>query len=151
MIFTDGKRAKTPPILIRPLPWIFFLPALIILRYTRVIVSLISICIGFDEITATTMVSYLHQSRRNIRSIIHKAKPNVRFTFKDNSLIDCAKYALSTIIPNFKIVFLDVFGINKTIVYKPIKTSVNHTYSIPFTNRKNELIFFENEFVYTNY
>lgn len=72
----DGKRAKAPAVLVRPLPWIFFLPALIVMRYTRVILSLVSICCGFNEIESTTMVTFLHQTRRNARQISNEAKRN---------------------------------------------------------------------------
>lgn len=73
----DGKRAaKAPAVLVRPLPWVFFLPALVLMRYTRVMLSLISICCGFDEIEASTMVAFLHQSRRNVHQINNQAARN---------------------------------------------------------------------------
>lgn len=70
----DGKRAKPVASLVRPLPWILFLPTLVALRYARVLFSLISICCGCDEIEPSTMVSYLHQTRRTLRHIAHDAK-----------------------------------------------------------------------------
>lgn len=65
-----------PAVLIRPLPWVLFLPALVVIRYIRVILSLLSICCGFEEIEASTMVTFLHKSRRNVRQISTEAKRN---------------------------------------------------------------------------
>ena len=43
----------------RPMPWIFFIPALIILRVLRFWFSVYSIIIGQGEVTAKQMVNYL--------------------------------------------------------------------------------------------
>lgn len=68
-----GRKGKAPVSLVRPLPWIVFLPTLILLRYARVVLSLAAICLGFDEIEASTMVSFLHNSRRYLRKIKQEA------------------------------------------------------------------------------
>lgn len=74
LVEADGKRAKAPASLVRPLNWFFFLPTLVALRFIRVMLSLVSICLGFDEIEASTMVTFLHESRRNIRQVLLEAK-----------------------------------------------------------------------------
>lgn len=51
-----------------------FLPTLVALRYARFILSLLSICIGYDEIEASTMVEWFHQSRQSLRHIVHEAR-----------------------------------------------------------------------------
>lgn len=94
---TDGKRGKAPASLVRPLPWLFFLPILVFLRYTRVILSFISLCCGFDGIKASTMVSFLHQSRRNIRQITLEAKQNSKHR---NSSIESVQMAILSLLSN---------------------------------------------------
>lgn len=93
VIVVDGKRARAPASLVRPLPWVFFLPTLVALRYTRVILSLISICFGYDEIEASTMVSFLHQSRRTIRHITHEAQRSKLNHVTQNQLHSSIEYA----------------------------------------------------------
>ncbi|XP_031618414.1 uncharacterized protein LOC116337730 [Contarinia nasturtii] len=82
----DGKRVKTSIGLVRPLPWVFFLPTLVALRFVRVVLSLVAICVGFEEIEASMMVSFLHKSRRNMRHISVEARRN------NKSQISCADY-----------------------------------------------------------
>lgn len=70
-----GRKGKATAGLIRPLPWIVFLPTLIVLRYTRIILSLAAICLGFDDIEASTMVTYFHDVRRYIHKIRRDGQP----------------------------------------------------------------------------
>ncbi|XP_055315212.1 dentin sialophosphoprotein-like isoform X2 [Sitodiplosis mosellana] len=93
---TDGKRAKAPASLVRPLNWFFFLPTLVALRFIRVMLSLVSICLGFDEIEASTMVTFLHESRRNIRQVLLEAKRNKH----RSSAIDYAKQSALSFLSN---------------------------------------------------
>lgn len=71
-----GRKGKATASLVRPLPWIVFLPTLIILRYTRVILSLAAICLGFEEIEASTMVTHLHNARRYCHKLRRDAQPH---------------------------------------------------------------------------
>lgn len=73
--FLVGRKGKAPASLVRPLPWIVFLPTLIVLRYIRIVLSLAAICLGFDEIEATTMVAYFHDGRRYIHKIRRDGQP----------------------------------------------------------------------------
>lgn len=124
----EGKRSKAPPCLIRPLPWILFLPTLIVLRYTRVILSLISICFGYDEIEASTMVTFLHQSRRTIRHIADegKRKQNQFNPIAQNSAQSTMEYTklfILSILSNLTNLLIHPADANK--VYNN-KTSVNY-------------------------
>lgn len=102
----DGRRAKAPATLIRPLPWVFFLPTLVVLRYTRVILSLLSICFGYDEIEASTMVTFLHQSRRTIRHIAHEGKrkqsKQLTKTQRQHSSMEYAKRIVLSFLSNLR-------------------------------------------------
>lgn len=96
LLKVDGKRAKAPASLVRPLNWFLFLPTLVALRFVRVILSLVSISLGFDEIEASTMVTFLHDSRRNIRHVLVEAKQNK----PRSSSIEYAKKFVLSILSN---------------------------------------------------
>lgn len=121
----DGKRAKPPASLVRPLPWVFFLPTLVVLRYTRVILSLLSICFGYDEIEASTMVTFLHQSRRNIRNIAQEGqrKRSKQLTKKkrQHSSMEYAKWIVLSFLSNLSNL---VYPAPDTIKLHSNKTSV---------------------------
>lgn len=70
-----GRKDKTPASLVRPLPWVVFIPTLIVLKYTRIVLSLAAICLGFDEIEASTMVTYFHDVRRYIHKMRQDGQP----------------------------------------------------------------------------
>lgn len=123
---SDSKKSDQ---LIRPLPWVLFLPTLVALRYTRVILSLLSICLGYDEIEVSTMVAWLHQSRRTIRHIVHEAKRNeqkaaVATTQShnyNNTSIDCFKRIILSLVSNLSGL---IFSTPYTVAVHNNKTSV---------------------------
>jgi hypothetical protein len=53
----------------RPLPWILFLPAAIVLRVVRMSMSFFSIIFGRGAITAADAVSYFQSRRRTLRAL----------------------------------------------------------------------------------
>lgn len=129
-IFYNLLDAKKSVNLIRPLPWILFLPTLVALRYTRVILSLLSICLGYDEIEVSTMVTWLHQSRRTIRHIVLEANRNEQLkaaaqshTNNDtnNTSIDCFKRIILSLVSNLSGL---IFSTPYTIAVHNNKTSV---------------------------
>lgn len=115
---------KKPVNLIRPLPWIFFLPTLIALRYTRIVLSLLSICLGYNEIEVPTMVTWLHQSRRTIRHIVHEAKQNKQLNAvqSQNIPIDYFKRAILSMLSNLSSL---IFSTPYIVAMHNNKTSVN--------------------------
>lgn len=59
--------------LIRPLPWILFLPGLIILRIIRGGLNMGAFLIGYPPVEAIAMVKFLQKSRRRLRTFYLKA------------------------------------------------------------------------------
>lgn len=112
----DGKRSKAPVGLVRPLPWVFFLPTLVALRLTRVMLSLVSICFGFDEIEASTMVGFLHESRRSVRQVLIEVKRNKAShqNHHQDSSIDCVKQMALSFLSNLRILFSETPDKTKT-------------------------------------
>lgn len=73
----------------RPMTWIFFIPALILLRIFRFTISVYSIIFGKGEITAQQMQSKIIAFRRYYRSIRHYAVD--KWTEDDKKLIETRK------------------------------------------------------------
>lgn len=69
-----SKMNISPPPLIRPLPWILFLPALIALRLVRVSLSFIALLIGKQPVYPATMVSFLQSRRRKLRALKYRGQ-----------------------------------------------------------------------------
>ncbi|XP_070498048.1 uncharacterized protein Jabba isoform X3 [Chironomus tepperi] len=66
-------RHKKLPVVDRPMAWIFFIPALISLRFFRFFLSIYCIILGIGEITAQDMQEKVAEFRRYYRSIRHYA------------------------------------------------------------------------------
>lgn len=67
----SNKINISAPPLIRPLPWILFLPALITLRLLRAFLSFVALLIGKPPVHPNTLVSFLQSRRRKLRSLRH--------------------------------------------------------------------------------
>ncbi|XP_065086231.1 heat shock protein DDB_G0288861 [Ochlerotatus camptorhynchus] len=67
-----GKTTISAPPLVRPLPWIFFLPALIALRLLRYSLSFVALLIGKQPVCPITMVSFLQNRRRKLRALKYR-------------------------------------------------------------------------------
>lgn len=67
---TNKINISAPP-LIRPLPWIFFLPALIALRLIRAFLSFVALLVGKQPVYPSTLVSFLQSRRRKLRALKH--------------------------------------------------------------------------------
>ncbi|XP_012276905.1 uncharacterized protein LOC105697811 isoform X2 [Orussus abietinus] len=55
--------------LVRPLPWVLFIPGLIILRAIRTILNVGSFILGYPEVQPTRMVQFIQKSRKQLRTI----------------------------------------------------------------------------------
>ncbi|XP_034946657.1 uncharacterized protein Jabba isoform X2 [Chelonus insularis] len=84
--------------LVRPLPWIFFLPSLLILRGFRLVWNIGACILGYPEIQPSDIVRCLQRVRQRLRAIrlnagkkIRKTRPAVRDT---NLRINDAKRSL---------------------------------------------------------
>ncbi|EAT41475.1 AAEL006890-PA [Aedes aegypti] len=64
----------SPPPLIRPLPWIMFLPALIALRLIRASLSLVALMIGKQPVYPENMVAFLQSRRRKLRALKYRGQ-----------------------------------------------------------------------------
>ncbi|PBC27914.1 hypothetical protein APICC_10094 [Apis cerana cerana] len=70
--------------LVRPLPWLFFLPGLVILRIIRCGLNLGAFILGYPQIRPSGMVKFVQKTRRRLRAINVKA-------IKARRRITCAK------------------------------------------------------------
>lgn len=79
----DSKTINVPP-LVRPLPWLLFIPALIALRFIRIALTFISLCLGGDPVTSKTIVYFIQTRRRKLRSIKYDAFREMRRKLEEN-------------------------------------------------------------------
>lgn len=69
-LHSDSTRPQGKPAgLIRPLPWLLFLPALILIRIVRSTVSFLSQMLGSESIEPAELVAYLQMGRRKLRAL----------------------------------------------------------------------------------
>uniref|UniRef100_A0A182JQQ0 Uncharacterized protein n=1 Tax=Anopheles christyi TaxID=43041 RepID=A0A182JQQ0_9DIPT len=68
-----GSNISGPP-LIRPLPWLLFLPALIVLRMVRSALSLGARFIGRGPVLPSNMVAFLQNKRRKLRALKYRGQ-----------------------------------------------------------------------------
>ncbi|XP_058126347.1 uncharacterized protein LOC131283118 [Anopheles ziemanni] len=68
-----GTNISGPP-LIRPLPWLLFLPALIVLRLIRTVLSMGARAIGRGPVLPATMVGFLQNKRRKLRALKYRGQ-----------------------------------------------------------------------------
>lgn len=68
-----GTNISGPP-LIRPLPWLLFLPALIALRIVRSTLSLSARAIGRGPVLPATIVGFLQNKRRKLRALKYRGQ-----------------------------------------------------------------------------
>nr|XP_034835315.1 uncharacterized protein LOC117991810 [Maniola hyperantus] len=69
---------RPQPELIRPLPWVFFLALLIVLRVTRESVSLINLALGKPPLRPADVVTYLQGKRRYLRTLKYQGNRLMR-------------------------------------------------------------------------
>lgn len=60
---------RPQPELLRPLPWVFFLTLLVILRITRESISLINLVMGKPPLRSADVVMYIQSKRRYLRTL----------------------------------------------------------------------------------
>ncbi|XP_015436175.1 PREDICTED: uncharacterized protein LOC107191613 isoform X2 [Dufourea novaeangliae] len=64
--------------LVRPLPWILFLPSLVILRIIRGGLNVGAFLLGYPRIEPSGMVKFMQKSRRRLRALNSKAMKSTR-------------------------------------------------------------------------
>lgn len=69
---STGKTTISAPPLVRPLPWVLFLPALLALRLLRYFLSIVALLMGHQPVYPVTMVSYLQNKRRKLRAFKYR-------------------------------------------------------------------------------
>ncbi|XP_052860174.1 zinc finger protein rotund [Anopheles cruzii] len=62
------------PPLVRPLPWLLFLPALILLRMIRTTLSVATLAIGRGPVLPSAMVGFLQNKRRKLRALKYRGQ-----------------------------------------------------------------------------
>lgn len=65
---SNGAFGQPAP-LVRPLPWLLFLPLLFFLRITRFSLNIASMLMGMESVKASTMVRFIQVRRRRIRAL----------------------------------------------------------------------------------
>ncbi|XP_011256743.2 transcription initiation factor TFIID subunit 11 isoform X1 [Camponotus floridanus] len=65
----DEDENKKKSGLVRPLPWILFLPSLIILRILRMTVNAGALLIGYSQVTPSGLVKFLQISRKRLNDV----------------------------------------------------------------------------------
>ncbi|XP_018341280.1 PREDICTED: uncharacterized protein LOC108747890 [Trachymyrmex septentrionalis] len=83
----DEKESGTTE-LVRPLPWLLFLPCLMILRLIRVIVNIGAFLFNYPKITSSEMIKFVQKRRR----YLHDAMKNDK---KERYKVRCAFFASS--------------------------------------------------------
>lgn len=79
---SDEKTLQPPP-LIRPLPWLVFLPALVVLRLVRIGLSLLFLVCGQSPVTPTSMVHFIQTTRRRVRAIKYHGLRVIRVRYAE--------------------------------------------------------------------
>lgn len=65
----ENKKTLKKSGLVRPLPWILFLPSLIMLRMLRLTVNAGALLIGYSQVTPSGLVKFLQISRKRLNDI----------------------------------------------------------------------------------
>lgn len=68
----DSNISRPP--LIRPLPWLLFLPALIALRMVRSVISMGARVVGKGPVLPSSMVGFLQNKRRKLRALKYRGQ-----------------------------------------------------------------------------
>ncbi|XP_077269954.1 uncharacterized protein LOC143901459 isoform X2 [Temnothorax americanus] len=112
----ENRKDSGKPELVRPLPWLLFLPSLVLLRVIRATLNIGGYILGYPEITPSRMVKFVQICRRYLnkgmnkgtkeryetkdkRSSINEAKKalikSIRLTLSSLSCLDASKPSLS--------------------------------------------------------
>ncbi|XP_015606389.1 uncharacterized protein LOC107273086 isoform X2 [Cephus cinctus] len=87
--------------LVRPLPWIFFLPSLIILRAIRMGLNVGAFVLGYPTVQPSGMVKLIQKSRRRLRTIKSNGLRIIRqrkVTAKDRKLSEAKTSLIKSIL-----------------------------------------------------
>ncbi|XP_071555966.1 uncharacterized protein [Temnothorax nylanderi] len=112
----ENRKDSGKPELVRPLPWLLFLPSLVLLRVIRATLNIGGYILGYPKITPSGMVKFVQICRRYLnkgmnkgtkeryetkdkRSSINEAKKalikSIRLTLSSLSCLDASKPSLS--------------------------------------------------------
>lgn len=75
---SESDKPLPPPPLLRPLPWMLFIPALIQMRIMRAVLSFVLLMLGRDAITPSTVVHFIQIRRRKLRAIKYQGIKLIR-------------------------------------------------------------------------
>ncbi|XP_012537521.1 serine/threonine-protein kinase rio2 isoform X3 [Monomorium pharaonis] len=70
----ENRKDSGKPHLVRPLPWLLFLPSLVLLRVMRVTVNIGAFIFGYSQITPSGMIKFVQLSRRHLNAAMNKRK-----------------------------------------------------------------------------
>ncbi|KAL6255398.1 hypothetical protein P5V15_013733 [Pogonomyrmex californicus] len=90
----ENQKALGKPELVRPLPWLLFLPSLVMLRLIRLTLNIGAFVFGYSNITPSEMIKFVQLSRRYLNTVKNEGMKE-RYESKDKiSSINEAKKAL---------------------------------------------------------
>ncbi|XP_078042785.1 uncharacterized protein LOC144473095 isoform X2 [Augochlora pura] len=137
--------------LLRPLPWILFIPGLVILRVIRVGINVGAFIFGYPYVEPLKMVKFVQRCRRRLRTINLKAvkssrrRPNAN---KDKLLVRSIRLTLSTLFcfdssklsPSPPPIEICVTGLDFNTARSPDETSTTESAGSPIpADRKRKL------------
>jgi Domain of unknown function (DUF4820) len=136
---SDEKTIHPPP-LIRPLPWLVFLPALIALRFLRTGLSLVLLMVGQGPVTPKSMVSCVQTVRRKIRAFKYHGLRVIRLKHMSQQN---KRSLISTIFNSLRVLLClprleDDQSVQVTMTSPANKSNNNHKNVVGATKRQAE-------------
>ncbi|GAB1859547.1 hypothetical protein CAJAP_00626 [Camponotus japonicus] len=89
----ENKKTSEKSGLVRPLPWILFLPSLIMLRIIRMVMNAGALLIGYSQVTPSGLVKFLQISRKRLNDV-KKSGMREKQDKDERSLMNEARKAL---------------------------------------------------------
>ncbi|KAL0101120.1 hypothetical protein PUN28_018756 [Cardiocondyla obscurior] len=156
----EDRKDSGKPELVRPLPWLLFLPSLVMLRMIRVTVNIGAFILGYSQVTPCDTVKFVQVCRRYLstamnkgvkekhdskdkRSSFNEAKKvlirSIRLTLSSLSCLDTSKPSLSP--PPTKIhvsSILDPDPVTTTTEEKSVTESMDSTAKLKDSDSESE-------------
>ncbi|XP_012537520.1 uncharacterized protein LOC105837355 isoform X2 [Monomorium pharaonis] len=93
----ENRKDSGKPHLVRPLPWLLFLPSLVLLRVMRVTVNIGAFIFGYSQITPSGMIKFVQLSRRHLNAAMNKRKERQESKDKKLSMNEAKKALIRSI------------------------------------------------------
>ncbi|XP_025990099.1 uncharacterized protein LOC105202133 isoform X2 [Solenopsis invicta] len=86
----ENRKDSGKPCLVRPLPWLLFLPSLVMLRVIKVTMNVGAFILGYSQITSSGMIRFVQISRRYLNAAMNKGKEKheIKVTTSEEKSVD---------------------------------------------------------------